>query len=303
LVQSCGEKELLRASPARKYKEQRDFLRNRRGRKLFYALHMPIRQSPYPAENAWILCNPLFEEKVFSQGIYVQFARFLAGRGYTVLRFDYEGDGDSEGEFEAMNLPQWRDDILDMAAFLRQLDPHVSIDLFGLRFGAFMAALAAAHIPTHSLLFWEPVQDGKKFIADHQKINFSSHLFTSKKEIKDREGLIRSLTTIETVNIAGYDISDRLLRQINHSMLPDILTPLRSSIHIAAIAINRPGIKTERSEVNALTSAPGLFMTINRHPFWFVPRFIDMQPEDLFGGSLDLIRRMNENSNAASAQM
>lgn len=300
-MQLSGEKELLKTPPARKSGEQRDFLRNRRGRRLFYALHMPIRLAPYPAENVWILCNPLLEEKVFSQGIYVQFARFLAGHGYTVLRFDYEGDGDSEGEFEEMNLPHWRDDILDMAEFLRQLYPQVRVNLFGLRFGAVMAALAAAHTPTHSLLFWEPVQDGKKFITDHQKINFSSHLFTSKKEIKDRESLIRSLTATGTMNIAGYDINDKLLQQIGHSSLPDILMELKSSVQIAAMAINRPGMQAERLEVNALSSAPGLFMMINSHPFWLVPRFIDMQPEDLFGGTLDLIRRMDVSLSAASA--
>jgi hypothetical protein len=242
-------------------------------------------------ENAWIFCNPFFEEKIFSHGIFVQFARFLADEGYGVMRFDCEGDGDSEGEYNSIDLAQWRDDTLDAVGFLRQLYPRTVISLFGLRLGALIAGLVAKQTAIQSLLFWEPVHDGGKFMADYQKINLTSHLFTSRKEVKDREGLLRHLKTDSTINIAGYDINSRLIQQINQSRLIDVVDPLQKTLKIAAIAINRPGMKTNRPEILELASSPEFFAIINAQPFWYGPRFIDMRPEELFASSLELIRR------------
>jgi len=282
-------------------KEQRGFLRNRRGRNLFYALHMP--KSEPVKENTWLFCNPFFEEKIFSHGILVQFARFLAAKGYGVMRFDYEGDGDSEGEYNSIDIPKWCDDTLDAVELLRQLYPQATISLFGLRLGALTAGLVARQVRIRSLLFWEPVHDGKKFMADYRKINLTSHLFTSEKEVKDRESLIRDLKTDSTINIAGYDINNSLLQQINQSRLIDVVDPLQRISQIAAIAINRPGMKTNRPEILELASGPEFFAMINSQPFWYGPRFINMQPEDLFESSLELILRLINPMSAKSMQM
>ncbi len=282
-------------------KEQRGFLRNRRGRNLFYALHMP--KSGTEKENIWIFCNPFFEEKIFSHGIFVQFARFLAAKGFGVMRFDCEGDGDSEGEYNSIDLTHWCDDTLDAVDFLRRLYPQTMISLFGLRLGALTAALVAKQTRIRSLLFWEPVHDGKKFMEDYQKINLTSHLFTSGKEVKDRESLIRDLKKNWTINIAGFDINNRLFQQIDQSKLIDVVGPLQRISQIAAIAINRPGMKTNRQEILELASAPEFFTMISSQPFWYGPRFIDMQPVDLFESSLELILRSIIPMPAKSMQM
>lgn len=274
--------------------EKRDFLRNRRGRHLFYALHTPIRTSAPVADDVWIFCNPFIEEKVFSHGVYVQFARFLAGNGYTVLRFDYEGDGDSEGEYHRMDLLQWRDDVLDMMDLVMRLFPRARINLFGLRLGAAIAAFAAQKKVVHALLFWEPIFNGEKYMSDCLKINLTSHFFSSRKSVKDGKGLIESLRTAEMINLFGYEINDRLFDQIQRFDLKGLLKPLAGISRIAAVAINRPGLKADRAEVLECASDPEWFALLSMPTFWYGPRMIDMKPDRLFTRSHEIIQAMNE---------
>ena len=54
-------------------------------------------QSPSPCAAAFVFCHPLTEEKLWTHRVFVTFARELAAAGHTVLRFDYRGNGDSDG--------------------------------------------------------------------------------------------------------------------------------------------------------------------------------------------------------------
>jgi alpha/beta superfamily hydrolase len=118
--------------------EERGFFSNRRGRRLYYAFH----GSP-AVTTLWVFCNPFLEEKTFAHPVYVHFARHLAGLGNAVLRFDYEGDGDSEGETVDASLGHWRDDVEDALAFATARAKPSEVVLFGLRLGAAAAVLAA----------------------------------------------------------------------------------------------------------------------------------------------------------------
>ena len=61
---------------------------------LFGILHEPEIESN---GEGFVFCSPFAEEKLWAHRVFVNFARELARLGYTVLRFDYMGHGDSEG--------------------------------------------------------------------------------------------------------------------------------------------------------------------------------------------------------------
>jgi len=77
--------------------------------RLFGVLHEPA--SHAPGRLPFVFCHPFGEEKLWAHRVFVTFARTLAGRGHVVLRFDYMGNGDSEGPFERSSVSTALDDI------------------------------------------------------------------------------------------------------------------------------------------------------------------------------------------------
>lgn len=81
------------------------FFRNQKRQRLFGILHEANNEKcVLRCEAAIICCHPLFEEKLHSHRIMVNFARYAASQGFHVLRFDYFGDGESEGLFEQASV-------------------------------------------------------------------------------------------------------------------------------------------------------------------------------------------------------
>src|SRR5215213_8214975 len=92
------------------------FFTNRDTNRLFGVLHKPD-QTGTSVDTAVVFCAPLFEEKLWAHRVGVNFARFLALRGVAVLRFDYCGDGESEGRFEQASVSSRIQDIHDALRF------------------------------------------------------------------------------------------------------------------------------------------------------------------------------------------
>jgi alpha/beta superfamily hydrolase len=100
--------------------------------------------------------------------VYVNFARDLANRGYTVLRFDYMGNGDSDGNFEDSSIET---NLSDIRCALQVLREKVGFScwfgVIGLRFGATLAALVAEpEADISRLVLWEPVVNGAQYMQE-----------------------------------------------------------------------------------------------------------------------------------------
>ena len=81
-----------------------------------------------------------------SPALLVRTARNLAAVGYTVLRFDFRGSGDSEGRFEEQNIDSEIKDLNAAVDFLRKrksVDKE-KIGVIGYSKGGMIAAIGAA---------------------------------------------------------------------------------------------------------------------------------------------------------------
>lgn len=136
---------------------------------------------------AVVLCNPFGQEYMRAHKSVRRLAINLAALGYSVLRFDYRGTGDSAGDLDRVTAEHWLDDIgyavqevMDMAAVSR-------VALVGLRLGGLFAARAALeHTCVSRLVLWDPVTDGARYvegirnaIAEAQAEGSRSRLITS----------------------------------------------------------------------------------------------------------------------------
>lgn len=133
---------------------------------LLGTLQTPVRLQRRSA--AVVLCNPLSEEANRAHRLYRVLATQLERQGYSTLRFDYRGTGDSEGEEGDCRLEEWVEDIAAAAAEVMNRAGVARVVLCGVRLGASLAALAAAsgHLRVRQLVLWDPVIDGQAHLRD-----------------------------------------------------------------------------------------------------------------------------------------
>ncbi|HVU49081.1 MAG TPA: alpha/beta hydrolase [Polyangia bacterium] len=134
-------------------------------RSLYGVWHEPPRPPAPP--RVLVLCAPLWREGVRAHRVLRQLAARLAREGTTVLRFDYTGAGDSAGDNEAGDVETWLGDVDAAVEEARGARGAARVTLLGLRFGATLAALAAARRDdVDRLVLWEPVPDGTSYLAE-----------------------------------------------------------------------------------------------------------------------------------------
>ena len=135
-------------------------------RPLFGWLHLPIDQV---ARGGVVLCPPLGIEAICVYFSYRALADRLAERGLAVLRFDYDGTGDSSGtETDPGRLEAWLGSVT--AAVDRLADTGVgAIGLAGIRMGGLFAASEAARRGgVDALVLWDPCPSGKAFLREQR---------------------------------------------------------------------------------------------------------------------------------------
>lgn len=129
-------------------------------------LHLP------PGRNATtgiVLCSPFGHDALCIHRGWRDFAIALTARcGVPVLRFDYPGTGDSDGnEEDPRRFRTWIDSVKAAAQYLRDTTGVTRLVLCGLRLGATLAVLASEELDgVDSLVLMAPVIAGKRYIRE-----------------------------------------------------------------------------------------------------------------------------------------
>jgi len=175
---------------------------------LFGVIYFP--ESETDRREGFVFVDGFAEEKLWAQRVMVSYARLLVRLGYTVLRFDFRGHGDSDGRFEETSVATRLSDIHCAAKFLREQTGGrlQNINLLGLRFGATLALLAAGKLEGVSrLVLWEPIVNGAKYMKDLLRSNLVTQTTVYKAIRFTREDLVEQMKNGGTVNSEGYLLS------------------------------------------------------------------------------------------------
>lgn len=223
------------------------------GQRLFGLLHRP--ESVGPTAQGWVFCHPFAEEKLWAHRVFVGMARDLARQGMPVLRFDYRGYGDSDGEFAQFTLADHVADIHTAIAELKIRVPELArINLLGLRYGASLALLAAAeNAAVGRVVLWDPVVDMAQYLQDQLRSNLTTQMVLHGKVIANRDELIARIRAGEYVNIDGYDLGNPFFDAAC------ALRPLDAAaqLHCPALLIEiaRSATQAPRADLQALAAA------------------------------------------------
>jgi pimeloyl-ACP methyl ester carboxylesterase len=120
-----------------------------------------------------VLCNPLGFDAMCTHRTYAALARHLAAGGFPALRFDYHGTGDSSGDpHEPGRVRAWIESVGEAIDELRARAGVRAVALFGVRFGATLAAAAAAERGgVDRLVLWAPHTSGRVYARELRAVN------------------------------------------------------------------------------------------------------------------------------------
>lgn len=181
-------------------------------RRLFGLYH--ARQGSRNAGTGIVLCYPMGQEYLRAHRTFLQLARQLAWAGFDVLRFDYGGCGDSQGDEEQAGLTCWREDIARAVTELKEGADTARLCLVGLRLGATLALLAAMERPVDYLVLWNPICDGREYL-DRLRQDHAAWLAGSFAKPHRRPE-----TDVEEV--LGFALTGRLTRDLNEFQAPPL---------------------------------------------------------------------------------
>jgi uncharacterized protein len=176
------------------------------GKQLFGCYHAP--QSRVARDSAVILCYPMAQEYIRSHRTYRQLAYHLSKFGFPVLRFDFYGCGDSEGNCEEGRIDQWLTDIGSAISEIRHRHGSVKICLVGLRLGGTLSMVVGAERDDiEGMVLWDPVVSGMNYIEELVNL----HQERARHSLgKARQDSIDARPT----EILGFPLTDLLLTDL-----------------------------------------------------------------------------------------
>ncbi|MBN3555610.1 alpha/beta fold hydrolase [Fictibacillus nanhaiensis] len=132
-----------------------------KGRKLAHTLHLPQANGVGEKKTPLIIiCHGFTSTRIGVDRLFVKTAQALVKLGYAVLRFDYAGCGESEGEYGENEFACFIDQTKEVISFGSKL-PSVeerSITLIGHSLGGAVAACTAADDDrVHNVITWSAV--------------------------------------------------------------------------------------------------------------------------------------------------
>lgn len=261
--------------------ETPQFFPNRVHKRLFGVLHRPD-TTVACHDLAIVFCAPLFEEKLWSHRVMVNFARYLAIRGVSVLRFDYFGDGESEGRFEEASVATRVADIHDAVEFCRRQTGIETTYVLGLCYGATLALCAALSAETIAgAVAWAPIMDGERYAGELLRAHLTAQMVVHRKIIHDREALVRQITADQPVNIEGYEIGKALYAEMITIDLMKLLSGATKRVLVQQIS---PTERTD-SQYAALTKPPNQFIEFRSSreiKFWTQQKNVFPPCDELF---------------------
>jgi uncharacterized protein len=200
------------------------------GKALFGVYHPP--RSRETRDHGIVLCYPAGQEYMRAHRAFRQLAILLSKAGFPVLRFDYFGTGDSNGESEEASMEQWADDVGTAIQELKDNAAVERVSLVGLRIGATLAARAQERRPdVASVVLWDPVVDGAAYFREIiATAESAGATIRYPDEVRDPEA---------PVGIFGYPWTGRLRRDLDAVRLDSYRTSAGNRVAVL-VSAERP---------------------------------------------------------------
>lgn len=219
-----------------------------------------------------VFVPPFAEEMNKCRPMMTRQARRLADQGFSSIVFDLYGTGDSQGEFGEAT---WNDWILNLLTIVRSnlIEIDRPLWLVSVRLGALLAldALKNSDVRVAGLVLWNPVLTGKTHINQFLRLRLASDIFAKDGQPDSVTDLRNTLAAGSSLEVAGYELSNRLVNPIDSLQLQDLVDPnVRTWLIESVEGDNRKSSIAARkmADRSAASGADITLMTVDGPPFW-----------------------------------
>jgi pimeloyl-ACP methyl ester carboxylesterase len=133
-----------------------------------------LRGSVHPSKNAgapWVVfCHGFTGQRMGPGYLFVKLARQLQTYGYSCLRFDFRGSGESDGLFRDMTVKTMEQDIEFIVKELQIRHSPSKVILLGHSFGGMIAAMHAGALGAQGLILISPVGNPEGLILRRKEL-------------------------------------------------------------------------------------------------------------------------------------
>lgn len=168
--------------------------------RMFGVTHSPLA----PTDRGMVVCASLNQDMAKNYRREVVLARAMVARGIAVQRFQYVGSGNSDGDYASISFESMVRDALAAAQCLEAHTGARRVAFFGGRFGALVAAAAAARFPGAPTVFLEPINDGMRFFREGIRTKVAQEMVGTTATRPTVDGYLERLREAGVLDILGY---------------------------------------------------------------------------------------------------
>ena len=230
-----------------------------------------------------LLVPPFAEEMNRSRKMFADLGRRLTCRGYEVALPDLYGTGDSYGDFSSASLAIWKQDLSNTIAASRS-NKNLPVFVLGLRLGALLALESAIGWPSdvRGILMWNPCIDGKQFMNQFLRLHVASQIIGESGDIASVEDLRAALKQNGNIEIAGYDLSSRIVDEIDCLSIDTLIQKSQLPLHWFDVTTRKDGgCSPATTRAVSKLEQSGCRLTVQAipgPPFWGTAELAHCQP-------------------------
>jgi pimeloyl-ACP methyl ester carboxylesterase len=271
-------------SPKQCIREQSGYRLASDGSSLYLRVYRPTSDA---TQGPVVLVPADGEERTWAQRAWVNLARHLARSGSPVIRFDFRGQGESDGEFETTDVSSRLDDLSVAVEYCRESFGAAPI-LVGLRLGANLAARVAGvdRSKADRVIAVEPLDSGRAYVDDLLKRNVANQFVVHRRVLAGREKLLEQIRSGSTVNCNGFLLAAPLVNSLL-GLEDESALAARPEITVVGIGVTKV----------SGTSVEGVA------PFWIEAPTFRSHPEALFEAVAALAKSPPAAASAAPARL
>ncbi len=165
---------------------------------------------PLGAENGQgvLICPPLLDEQIRAHWTLREIAEQLARSGYSVLRFDYRGMGNSLGSSCNTSIQSLQEDIQQAYQQLKRLAGRdVYASAIGTRLSA--ALLYSSDLTDlERIVSWDPLLTGRAWLDSMEQINALINSTLGQRDFEVGEYLAQPLSAEFVSELGGFEVGE-----------------------------------------------------------------------------------------------
>jgi hypothetical protein len=184
---------------------------------MFGSLHLP----EGAARNAVLICSPFQSEFMANYRREVLLARALSARGIAVGRFHYRGTGHSDGDATDLTFDTMREDAIEATAWMMDRVDVEHLGFLGTRWGALVAASAAAERGNAPLAVWDPATDGRTYFREVFRLRAMNLL--SKGADPTTANALEEMRAVGYADMGGFPLHEAMFDSASGRTLSGVL--------------------------------------------------------------------------------